>query len=205
MNAVASDRYTRLISWLKVIFPLTALAILSTLFLLSRSNDPEAIIPFADKEIQDRLRDQQVTGPFFAGTTTDGDKVSFSAEKLTTPQGNTGPNEAFDVKAVLEMTGGNVVMLEADMATFDIAADLARLRDSVVISTSDGYRLASELLETRMSSLSLTSPGPVEGEAPGGTLSAGSMALVPGESADAPQLIFTNGVKLVYTPQKSKE
>ena len=66
------DRYTRLISWLKVLFPLAALGLLSTLFLLSRAIDPGQAIPFAEKEVQDRLRDQQITGPFFTGATSEG-------------------------------------------------------------------------------------------------------------------------------------
>ncbi|MBD3665303.1 hypothetical protein H9Q16_15310 [Sulfitobacter sp. TSTF-M16] len=202
---MASDRYSRLISWLKVVFPLTALAILSTLFLLSRSNDPETVIPFADKEIQDRLRDQQVTGPFFTGTTADGDKVSFSAEKLTTPQGETDANEAQQIRSVLELAEGSVVTLEANRASFHIVDDMARLQDKVVISTSGGYRLASDMLETKMSVLALTSPGPVEGIAPAGTLSAGSMTLFPRDGTKAPQLVFTNGVKLIYTPKELKE
>ena len=58
------DRHSRVVSWLKVLFPLIALALLSTLFLLSRAIEPQAVIPFADNEVQERLRDQHITGPF---------------------------------------------------------------------------------------------------------------------------------------------
>lgn len=85
------DRHSRVVSWLKVLFPLIALALLSTLFLLSRAIEPQAVIPFADKEVQERLRDQQITGPFYSGTTADGDLISFSAEKLTTPAARPAP------------------------------------------------------------------------------------------------------------------
>ncbi|MEO0504251.1 MAG: hypothetical protein AAFZ14_13070, partial [Pseudomonadota bacterium] len=69
------DRYSRFVAWLKVLLPLAALALLSTLFLLSRNTDPIAAVPFADDELLDRVRDEQITGPFFSGTTTDGDRV----------------------------------------------------------------------------------------------------------------------------------
>ena len=54
------DRHSRVVSWLKVLFPLIALALLSTLFLLSRAIDPGQAIPFAEKEVQDRRKHQQI-------------------------------------------------------------------------------------------------------------------------------------------------
>jgi lipopolysaccharide export system protein LptC len=202
---MASDRYSRLISWLKVLLPLTALGLLSTLFLLSRDVDPEAQIPFADKEIQDRMRDQQVTGPFFTGTTADGDQIMFSAEKLTTPEGQTDANEAENIRSVVDLASGNTVTMTANLARFDLARDHAELSGEVLIETSTGYRLASELLTSTMSSLNLVSPGPVEGETPVGTLNAGRMTLGPPKEGEPTQLVFTNGVKLVYIPNPSKE
>ncbi|MGB3246124.1 MAG: LPS export ABC transporter periplasmic protein LptC [Sulfitobacter sp.] len=202
---MTSDRYSRLISWLKVLFPLTALALLSTLFLLSRATDPESQIPFADKEIQDRLRDQQVTGPFFSGTSADGDQISFSAEKLTTPQGQTGANEALDVRAEVDLASGANVTLTAERAHFNMAQDRAELAGSVVVATSTGYTLTSDLFTAEMSSLNLKSPGAVEGTGPAGHITAGGMTLSKPESSDSAQLVFTNGVKLVYTPSDLKE
>jgi lipopolysaccharide export system protein LptC len=175
------------------------------LFLLSRTVDPETQIPFADKEIQDRLRDQQVTGPFFSGTTADGDQISFSAEKLTTPDGSTGANVAQDVRADLALAGGTNVTITADKTSFDIASDLVELAGSVNITTSTGFALQSDLLTSEMSALNIASPGEVRGNAPIGTLSAGAMTLKKQTDGDAAQLIFTNGVKLVYSPQESKE
>ena len=39
---------SRVVAWLRVLLPLAALAILSTLFLLPKSHDPDAAIPYAD-------------------------------------------------------------------------------------------------------------------------------------------------------------
>lgn len=205
MSAMASDRYSRLISWLKVLFPLAALGILSTLFLLSRAVDPDAQIPFADKEIQDRLRDQQVTGPFFTGTTADGDQIMFSAEKLTTPEGQTGSNEAENIKTVVDLAQGATVTMTANRARFDLARDYAELTGEVLITTTSGYKMSSDLLTSAISTLSLISPGPVSGEAPAGMLSAGRMTLIAPQEGAAAQLVFTNGVKLIYSPKHSKE
>tara|TARA_R110002049_G_scaffold117332_2_gene270506 strand:- start:89200 stop:89841 length:642 start_codon:yes stop_codon:yes gene_type:complete len=204
-SVMQADRYSRMVSLLKVVFPLMALGLLSTLFLLSRVIDPGATIPFADKDIQDRLRNQQVTGPFFSGTTADGDLISFSADALTTPKGQTDGNEAIEVRAELDLKDGARITLQSDNARFDLAADLAELTGDVRINTDSGYRIISDLLKSEMADFNLESPGPVEASGPPGTLTAGSMSIVDPEGADGPQLIFTNGVKLVYTPNTTEE
>lgn len=200
-----SDRYSQLVGWLKVLLPLMALALLSTLFLLSRNIDPEAVIPFADKEIQDRLRDQQVTGPVYQSVTADGDELAFSAEKLTTPKEQTGANDAEDVEVTMNLASGATVTLRATRGRFDIGTDQADLQQDVVITTSTGYRLLSDRLITQLSTVEVKSPGPVAGDGPLGTLDAGAMQLNAGAGDTPAQLVFTNGVKLIYTPKQDEE
>ena len=203
--AVRGDRHSQLVSWLKIIFPLMALALLSTLFLLSRGSDPETVIPFAEKEVQDRLRDQQVTGPFYSGTTADGDEISFSAEVLSTAQDQAGSNRAQTVEVIIDTQDGGGIMLKADSAEFSLTGDKASLTGDVIITSSAGYRMTSDLLESSLSALNLKSPGPVEAAGPFGTLSAGSMALTGGQGPQANHFLFMDGVKLVYTPNTMAE
>lgn len=194
------DRYSRWIAWLKVAFPLAALGLLSTLFLLSRSIDPGSAIPFADKEIQDRLRDQQITAPFFSGSTADGDQLSFSAVKMTTPQGQTGANTAEKVVARIELATGAQITILSDEAEFDIAQDHASLQGNVNIRTSTGYEITTQTLTSEMSSLWIEAPNALTARSPIGDLTAGAMTLSLPNSSDNAQLLFTNGVKMVYVP-----
>ena len=157
------DRYTRLVSWLKVLFPLMALGLLSTLFLLSRAIDPGHV--------------------------------------LTTPDGKVGTNRAQNLRATISTPEGTTFRLQSDMADFDLAQDYAELLGGVVFTTSTGYRLTSEKMMSELSSLNLKSPGPVFGTAPAGTLEAGAMSVTQAENDQAPQLLFTNRVKLIYKPK----
>lgn len=200
-----ADRYSRLVSWLKILFPLIALVLLSTLFLLSRAIDPEATIPFADTEVQERLRDQQVTGPFYSGTTDDGDLISFSAEKLTTPRGQTGTNEAEDLRAVLDLQSGAQIVMDAARAKVDAGADQAELIGNVRINTSTGYSIQSERMTSNLATLDIASPGPVEANSPAGEITAGAMTITNRQDSAGSQMLFTKGVKLIYTPQSTKE
>lgn len=201
MILMQADRHSRMVSLLKVLFPLLALALLSTLFLLSRTIDPETAVPFADKEIQDRLRDQQVTGPFFSGTTANGDLISFSAERLTTPEKEIGANRAENIQVVLELANGTTVKLEANVAHFEMVKDRAELAGNVVIRTSTDYVIRSDLLTTQMTDLDVRSPGPVRASSPMGALTAGSMALTSSGEGEAAQFVFKNDVKLIYDPK----
>lgn len=197
------DGYSRLIAWLKVLLPLMALVLLSTLFLLSRNIDPMAALPFADTEINERLSGQQITGPFFSGTTDGGDLVSVSAGTMSTRSDL--KNEAQDFSAQIDLAAGTRIILFADRGEFDLASSESTLEGNVVITTSTGYKLSSDALVADFDELALTSPGPVTGTGPFGTLDAGNMHLQQATQGTNAQLIFTNRVKLIYSPQTREE
>lgn len=197
---IARDRHSRTIALLKVAFPLASLALLSTLFLLSRAMEIETAIPFADKEIQERLRDQQITGPFFSSTTPDGDQMSFSAQRLITLEGRVGTNHAEDVVASLETARGSKFDLQADVVELDIAGNTAQLTGDVSMVTSSGYHINTPQLNALVSSLDITAPQQVIANGPLGQLTAGKMRVFSSNNGNSTQMIFSDSVKLVYTP-----
>ncbi|MGB4909398.1 MAG: hypothetical protein WBP15_12770, partial [Tabrizicola sp.] len=87
------DRHTRLVGWLKVALPLTALAILSTLFLVARRIDPEAALPYAEVDVEDLAREPRMTAPTYAGTTEDGAALTLSADEAR-PEAEGAPAKA---------------------------------------------------------------------------------------------------------------
>ncbi|WP_318166218.1 LPS export ABC transporter periplasmic protein LptC [Roseobacter sp.] len=199
------DRYSRMVAWLKVALPLAALGLLSTLFLLSRVVDPTESIPFADTEVQDRLLNQQISGPYYSGTTANGDQIAFVAEKVLTPNGLGGANRAEDVFVKIEMVSGTTVNVTSNKARVNIGQDVADLTGNVVITTSQGYIITSEALTARIAALDLRSPDTVFATTPAGELTAGSMRLMSPEPDAPAQLVFTNGVKLIYQPKQAKD
>ncbi|MFL4469307.1 LPS export ABC transporter periplasmic protein LptC [Tateyamaria armeniaca] len=197
------DGYSRLVAWLKVLLPLMALLLLSTLFLLSRNIDPMTTLPFAETEIDDRLREQQITAPFFSGTTDAGDQVSVSASTMATR--NELNNEATDFSAQIDLASGTRINLISDQGQFDLRGNTSTLQGNVVITTSSGFDLSSEEMIAEFDTLALESPGPVQGTGPLGTLDAGQMRLQRNGVDSNAHLIFTNGVKLIYTPEIREE
>lgn len=197
------DGYSKLVAWLTVLLPLTALGLLSTVFLLSRNIDPVASVPFADTEIQERLQAQQVTAPFYSGTSSSGDRISVSAGTMATAGDQN--NAATDLAAHIDLSSGTRIVLISDTGEFDLAAGASSLAGNVVITTSTGYELNSEALFTDFERMTVRSPGPVTGTGLSGTLEAGQMSIEKTDDGENTQLVFTKGVKLVYRPEELEE
>jgi lipopolysaccharide export system protein LptC len=197
------DRYSRMVTYLKVLFPLAALALLSTLFLISRGVNTEAKIPFADHEIEERMRGQQITAPFFSGTTSQGGEITVTAS-IARPSGPTSPAVATDLVAVISMADGGKMMLSSDSGTVQLESDFASFTGNVEITSAAGLLVTTDLLNATISGLSADSPGPVQATGPIGTLNAGTMQLNTKTQGGPMHMLFNNGVKLVYDPRKSE-
>lgn len=197
------DLYSRMISFLKVLLPLAALAILATLFMLSRSDDTIAKIPFAEDEIADRTRNQQVTSPFFSGTTPKGDEIIITAS-LARPGGPNVPAEAVNLSGRIKMADGVRMTLESDTGSFDITTDMAKFLGNVRITTSTGFLILTEELNAALNDVSGSTPGSIEGSGPLGHFTAGQMQ-IEAENGDGPvHMVFKNGVKLIYDPKQTE-
>ena len=202
--ATQIDRYSRMVAWLKVILPLTALGLLSTMFLLSRSINPTSTIPFAETEIQERLRSQQVSGPIYSGLTDAGDQISVKASVVRPALGSEGQSEAEDVDAQIDLARGGQINLIANTAVMESDQDTVVFRGAVVITTSQGYVVKTEHLRSVMSRIEAETEGLLNVDGPLGVINAGKMRLQSDEASDNIQMVFTNGVKLIYDPKATK-
>ena len=198
------DFYSRLVAWLKVLLPLAALALLSTVFLLSRSVDPTAKIPFSDGDVTERVRGQQVTRPFFSGTTPDGDDITVSAERVR-PGGPGIPAEADRIDTRIIMADGVRLNLVADAATVDFDTDQARFAGDVRLTSTSGFVVTTDRLHTALTTIEGETPGKVEATGPLGDLTAGAMRFSEKNRGGPIHMLFTNGVKLIYDPQNSRK
>jgi lipopolysaccharide export system protein LptC len=207
--AAGDDTYSRVIAWLKIVLPLLALGLLATLFLFSRSIDPTSTIPFTTIDLSERAREEQVTNPEFAGATTKGDLIALRAEKARPDPDDPTRALATGLVARIDLTSGNSIRFRADHGSVDQRDDRAVLDGDVVITTSTGYRMTTEKLISGMARVHAETLGPVKGSGPPGTLSAGRMLLVDRAAEGAPEsdvhLLFTDGVKLIYDPSRTKD
>lgn len=200
MNAWRDRHYSRLVAWLKILLPLAALGLLSTLFLLSRDVATTPTIPFSQIELEERLRDQQITGAAFAGATLRGDLIALTAAAARPVADELGQVRLSDLTVTLDLVGGTRISLTADTGAANEADDLVRLEGGVTIDSSIGYRITARTLETGMRSLRAETDEPIDATGPPGQFSAGAMQLRADPEGSNAHLVFTNGVKLIYHP-----
>lgn len=195
--------HSRLIAWLKILLPLAALGILSTLFLFSRTIDPSRAIPYAKVDVKKLAQEPQITAPEYAGVTHDGTSVTVSAEVAKNNPGAEGA-KATGLTARFETKGGARTEVKAAQGSVDPAKGLMALDGGVKITTSGGYSIDTQALTGSLDRTHLQSDSAVTATGPLGRIDAGSMVIdsqsAEGSPPGAYVLVFKGGVKLVYTP-----
>lgn len=201
--ALSERSLSRLVSILKVVLPLAAIGILSTLFLLSKRTDPVSTIPFTTIDLQDAARSERIVAPSFAGATEAGDLIAFTAETAT-PTGDQRM-AAETLSARIDLTSGQQITFRADGGEIDRKVDNAHLSGGVTITSSTGYRIETEVLNAGLTEIRASSEGEIRGNGPLGTFTAGQMALTSRGQKDNAYLLFTEGVHLIYEPAQGSE
>ena len=198
--ALQDRTHSRIVTALKIVLPLCALALLSTIFLFSRNSDPTEAIPFSDRMI-DRAEQQVITQPFFSGTTADGSTLSIQARSARPDAAAENAALIDGLQARISVTSGGTLTMRADSAEFDLSGDSAYFSGNVKIVSSTGYRMTTPGLDAALSRIDLRSRGPVEALGPAGRFTAGRLEIVISND-NRVQMLFTEGVKLVYDPRK---
>ena len=200
MAAAFDNLHSRLVFWLKIILPLLALAVLSTLFLFSRQLEVESMLPYAEVDLQDMAREQRLSGAEFTGMTRDGAALRVSA-RVARP-GADGGATAEGLVAAYDTAEGMHVEIDAATGELDRAGGLLRLGGGVTIVTSTGFTMTTEGLVSRLDQTKMVTDGAVSGTAPFGTIYAGGMAMDNTDPAMSEHvLVFNKGVRLLYDPK----
>ena len=197
-------RHTRIVRWLKVALPLAALALLSTLFLVSNRISGDLDLPYSQVEIEDRLNEPRMTRPSYSGVTSDGASLTLSADEARPAGTDDAEASALRMKGVLQSASGSTVTLQSDSVTIDSESRKADLSGAVRIATSEGFRIQTEGLTVALDVSHLQSTAPILAEGPPGRITADAMELTDsGSDGQAHVLRFTGHVKLVYLPPSS--
>ncbi len=190
--------YSRLVAWLKILLPLAALGILSTVVFFARENDGQREIPFLTDGGPD-TPGERLAAPEFLGLTSDGSEVILRASQITPASDDPNTLIANELSGRIETFSGRIIQAAAPTGHIDVAGEMAFLEGVVSVDTSDGFHLLTRDLTTRLDVTFAETGGAVRGEAPFGALEAGGM-LLSSENADGNLLVFNGGVKLIYQP-----
>lgn len=195
-------RYSRLIGVVKVVLPLTALVMLSLVFLLARTIDPTKAIPMADIDVQERARDPRLSGARFAGVTEDGAAISLATETARSDAHAALRLEVTGLDLMVESADGELFAATAADGILDRGAGRFEMSGGLEVQASPGYDLTTERLTGMLDSTLIQAPGVISGIAPAGEISAGNMVLrVNSVTGSGYVLVFGGGVRLLYQPE----
>ncbi|MDD9923439.1 MAG: hypothetical protein OXQ92_14375 [Boseongicola sp.] len=193
--------YSRFVFWLKVLLPLAALALLSTLFLIAETLDPEKAIPYAEVDVERILSEQGITRPRFGGVTADGASVTVAASSVRPVEGNNTRLLGSDLEGHVELPSGTRIDVESPEGLVDGTESEARLMGGAKLTTSQGYQIETAQIRMAIGAVAVTSEGPLTGQGPLGEIEAGNVTLEQNQADGGYLLVFNEGVRLIYRPQ----
>lgn len=197
------NAYSRLVYWLKILLPLAALAILSTMFLVAHTIDPSRAIPFAKVDVNALARDSRITNPSYSGVTADGSAVSVTAAVARPFPDQPGRATATDLTARIDSPGGSFATMRSATGVIDSPANRISLTGDVQLDTSTDYHIRAANLTAALNETRVEATGGVTANGPMVTLSANGMTLTPDAKNKTDYVLVFNGdVKLVYQPGK---
>lgn len=197
-----ADTYSRIVRWLKIAMPLAALAILSTLFFVAETLDPDAAIPYADVDVERLLREQGISKPAFGAVTDDGVEISMSATSIRPGANQRDRLTGTDLSTQLKWPDNAQIDILSPEGIVDLSGGKAILQGGAVLESSTGYTVNADRIVANMNEAHVVSEGTVVAEGPAGSITAGRMELTRQPNADGKYLlVFKDGVRLLYQPQ----
>ncbi len=197
--ARSDNFHSQLVGWAKIILPLCALALLSTLFLFSRGhNEPTDI---AMSEVEAIAREQRLSAPLFSGVTDDGAVVSISARAARPDDARPDTVAINDLRMRMDNPDGSYIEVTGTEGDVDGRSRVARFLGLARLVTSTGYQMETNGLIAELDTGLVTSDGLLEIRAPFGELTAGQVTFQVSPDNAGQQMLFTNGVRLLYKPQ----
>lgn len=198
----ADNAYSRFIFWMKVLLPLAALAILSTLFLVAETLDPDKAIPYADVDVEKLVLEQGITNPAFGGVTNSGARISMAAISVRPADSSQQTFVGEELIARVELPKGTRIDIASPNGVIDSKRREAILDGGARLVTSQGYTIETERLTTRYDIVMAETAGAVFATGPGGQITAGRMTLEREPKSGGYQIVFQDGVRLIYKPQR---
>ena len=198
--AADQNLHSWVVGWLKIIMPMGALALLSTLFLFARSpaNQTQEI-PIA--QIEAIARDQQVSAPRFSGVTDDGAIVVLRAQSARPDPQQAGTLLIEDLAIDIDAPDGTTLNVTSGTSILVGQTQTARLEGLSRVTTSSGYTMETNGLTANLKTGEIFSDGRLEVQAPFGDLTAGKVRILATADGTGQQMVFSDGVRLLYTPQ----
>jgi lipopolysaccharide export system protein LptC len=192
--------YSRAVAWMKVLLPLGAVVLIAAIFVTARDKGDLTKI-FTAKELATLGAGLRLDTPRFAGVTEQGEPFAIRADWALPDSAMPRLIDLERPEGEIEMNDGRTIAARAATGRMYRANKILVLEGGVVLDTSDGYHVETDLVEIDLDAKTANAPGPVSGTGPRGQIDAGSFRAAASDgSIAAGKIWFENRVRLVFIP-----
>ena len=188
---------SRIVAALKLVLPLTALGLLSMVFLLASPVDPTRAIDQAEIDVTDRARDPRLSAARFAGVTDEGAAIRIEADEARSDPGAALRFQVAGFALALDGADGRRIDARSDTGAIDRAAGSFAMEGDIRIGADDGTTLTAARIEGLLDRTRIDAAGPIAGRMGGNDLTAGHLTVT--ADPDRPgsfRLVFRQGVSV---------
>ena len=199
MHFSFGDSYSAFVVWVKTLLPIVALGMLSTIFLFSGKVDVTQSLPYAKFNIAEIIREQRITKPYFSGVFNNNTEIILSAAYASSDIKNVDILNITELSIVLKSPTAKTIRITAGLGTLNSASQKAVISNDVHLTAIPGFWLKTNNLTVDLKQGVATANNVFQSRTGFGTINAGK--LVVQMIANEQQIIFTNGVRLIYYPK----
>ena len=196
------DSYSFFIAWAKTLLPIAALGMLSTIFLFSGKVDVTQSLPYAELNVAEIIREQRITKPYFTGISESGIEFALSAAYATPDANKPSILNVSELDIEFKSPKGNEANITAGVGLINAKTNYASISQGVRLDSKLNFWISTERLDVYFNHSYASTNGPFRGVFPFGSIDSGNMILkmIAGEQ----QILFTNGVRMLYQPKENQ-
>ncbi len=192
--------YSRVVAWMKILLPLGAVVLIAAIFVSARDKGDLTKI-FTAEELATLGAGLRLDNPRFAGVTEQGEPFAIRADWALPDSAMPRLIDLERPEGEIELNDGRTISARAATGRMHRENKILVLEGGVVLDTSDGYHVETDLIELDLDAKTAYSPGPVSGTGPRGQIDAGSFRAAAGEDgAGTGKIWFENRVRVVFIP-----
>ena len=202
MRFLFDDSYSFFITWVKTLLPIVALGMLSTIFLFSGKVDVTQSLPYAELNVEDIIREQRITKPYFTGISEGGIEFALSAAYATPNASQPSILNVSKLRVEFKTPQGNTTEITAGLGEMNTETKNAKISRGVNLASKLNFWITTETLDIDFNDSYASTNGPFKGVFSLGSIESGNMVLkmITGDQ----QIIFTNGVRMLYNPKATQ-
>ena len=195
------DSYSAFVVWVKTLLPILALGMLSTIFLFSGKVDVTQSLPYAKLNIAEIVREQRITKPYFSGVSYNDTEITLSAAYASSDTQNADILNITDLSIILTSEHAKTVRITAGLGTLDATKQKVTVSKDVYLTAMPDFWLKTNSLTVDLQQGVATADTMFQSVTALGTINAGNMIVK--TITNDQQIIFTNGVRLIYYPKSN--